>query len=172
MNFVDNIVMYYQTEANHGLVTSLATGAVLITVSLLLWFLSTHLSIQKGVATVIFVGGLIFFIGGYFAGKTAKSNLQKKIELYQKDRKTFLADEVQKVEKIHKNWLVIKLFWTVFIATGVALTFASPKTFLTGIAIGLMIVGSIGLIEETISYQHNEKYRIQVLEENSTIYKS
>ena len=164
MNFVEQIATYYQTEANHGLVTSLTTGAVMIIAALLLWFMSAHWSIQKGVAIVLVLCGLIFFVGGALAGKMAKNNLPQKVELYQADRQAFLTEEVEKVEKIHKQWLPIKLFWAVLIVAGIAIILASAKPFLTGVAIGLLIAGTIGLIEETISFQHNKRYRMQVLE--------
>ncbi|MGL4632305.1 MAG: hypothetical protein ACRCVT_13975, partial [Leadbetterella sp.] len=74
----------------------------------------------------------------------------------------FVKTESYKVDKIKKGWVGIKIFWTVPIILGLILIFVSQTRFLNGIAIGCLIMATIGHIEEMISYQHNEKYRLEI----------
>ena len=50
------------------------------------------------------------------------------------------------------------------VVLGLILIFTTSKPFWIGIAIGSMIIGTLGHIEETVSMQHNQKYRAEVLQ--------
>lgn len=80
--------------------------------------------------------------------------------------------ELQTVEDVHKNWAEIRVFWTAFLISGVTTIFLTSKPIWSGIAIGLLITGTIGHIEEVISYQHNKKYRLQINKQFPEISKS
>lgn len=166
MDFTEHIITYYSTESKHGFAGGMVSGIVLLVAAILFWRVSNPSTILKGFSVVIFVGGLIFGLGGYYAGSTAKKALPEKTKLYQTDKQEFLEKEVIKVEGIHKSWAGIKIFWTVFIALGLILIFTTSKPFWTGIAIGALIVGTIGHIEEAVSFQHNKKYRNEVIRES------
>lgn len=168
MDFTQHIIEYYSTESKHGFSGGLVSGILLIITAILFWWFSGPATIFKGLSVILFAGGLIFGLGGYYAGSSAQKALQEKIQLYQTDKQQFFEKEALKVENIHQSWTGIKIFWTAFIMLGILLIFVIPKPFWTGIAIGAMVVGIIGHIEETVSMQHNEKYRIEVLQENYT----
>lgn len=165
MNFTEHITQYYQTEARHGLVTSLITGIVLITSSFFLWRFSNPSTILRGTALITLIGGLIFSVGGFIDGYKSKKALPQKVQQYETNRINFLDTEVPKVEHIHKSWVRTRIFWSLVVATGLVILFTGNKTFRIGMGIGALIVGTIGHIEETISFQHNEKYRKEVLQE-------
>jgi len=167
MDFTEHIITYYSTESKHGFAGGLVSGIVLLILAILFWWFSNPSSIIKGLAVILFVGGLIFSVGGYYAGSTAKKALPEKTQLYQTDKQEFIEKEVAKVEGIHKSWTGIKIFWTAFIVLGLILIFTTAKSLWIGIAIGSLIIGTIGHIEETVSFQHNEKYRKEVLKEKS-----
>lgn len=165
MDFTEHIIAYYSTESRHGFMGGLVSGVVLLLTAILFWSFSNPASVFKGLAIILFAGSLIFGIGGYYAGRTATNALPEKTQLYKTDRQEFIEKEYIKVEGIHNSWTGIKIFWTTFIVFGLILIFITTKTFWTGVAIGSLIVGTIGHIEEMISYQHNEKYRSEVLTE-------
>lgn len=167
MDFTEHIITYYSTESKHGFAGGLVSGIILLIIAILFWWFSNPSSIFKGLAVIFFVGGLIFSVGGYYAGSTAQKVLPEKTQLYQTNKQEFLEKEVAKVEGIYKSWTGIKIFWTAFIILGLILFFTTSQSFWTGVAIGALIVGTIGHIEETVSFQHNEKYRKEVLKEKS-----
>lgn len=167
MDFTEHIITYYNTESRHGFAGGMLSGIILLTTAILFWWFSNPQTIFKGLAVILFVGGLIFGFGGFFAGHSAKKALPEKTQLYQTDKQNFLEKEIEKVESIHKSWTGIKILWSAFILLGLILIFTTAKPFWTGIAIGAMIVGTLGHIEETVSMRHNEKYRTQVLQEKA-----
>jgi hypothetical protein len=165
MDFLEPITTYYNTESKYGFINGMAAGIVMLLMAVLLWSFSNNQSISKGMAAVLFMGGFIAGIGGYIAGSSAKRELPEKLQLYKSDKQRFLEKEFEKVEKIHKSWTGIKIFWTAFIVLGVVLIFTTAKPFWTGVAIGSLILGTIGHIGETQSMKHNERYYNQVLQE-------
>jgi hypothetical protein len=172
MDFTEHIITYYSTESKHGFAGGLVSGIILILTAIFFWYFSNPSSIFKGLSVILFLGGFIFGFGGYYAGSTAKKALSEKTQLYQTDKQEFIEKEIAKVEGIHKSWTGIKIFWSAFIVLGLILIFTTAKPFWTGIAIGAMIVGTIGHIEETVSFRHNEKYRKEVLKEKNDILKA
>jgi hypothetical protein len=123
----------------------------------------SHSVILKGVSLIVFIGSLVFGLGGYFAGKAAQKSMAEKIALFERSQQEFATQEFAKVEAIHKNWRQIKILWATVVLIGLIVLFISSHTVWTGLGIGFLIIGTIGMIEETISMQHNEKYRTEVL---------
>lgn len=164
MDFTEHIITYYNTESRHGFAGGMLSGIILLTIAILFWWFSNPQTIFKGLAVIFFVGGLIFGLGGYYAGSSAKKAIAEKIQSYQTDKQNFIDNEFEKVENIHKSWTGIKSFWTAFVVLGLILIFTTSKPFWIGIAIGSMIIGTLGHIEETVSMQHNQKYRAEVLQ--------
>lgn len=165
MNFTDHIIEYYNTESRHGFTAGLISGLVLVIAGILFRWLSSSPSIAQGLSIMLLIGGTIFSVGGYNAGSTTQRALPEKIQFYQTNKWAFLEKEVVKVESIHKAWTGIRIFWTAFIVLGLILIFSMTKPFWIGIAIGALLVGTIGHIEEVVSFQHNEKYRHEVRKE-------
>jgi membrane protein YdbS with pleckstrin-like domain len=162
MEFIDNIATYYTTESRHGFYTSAITDIILFVLSILLFYVSQPASLLKGVAITVAIGSLVFIVGCYLAGNSAKTSLPHKIQSFNQNTIEFIKSEHKKVEEIDKNWTAIRIFWSVFLAVGIIIFFITSKPIWWGVAIGLLIFGTVGHIEEAISYQHNEKYRLQV----------
>ncbi len=164
MNFTEHIITYYNTESRLALSAGMVSGIVLLLTAISFWLFSNPNSMLKGIAVIFLMGGLIFGLGGYFAGTGAKKELPKKLELYKTDTQQFTEQETAKVESIHNAWTGLQLFWSAFIVLGLIALFIASKPFWTGLALGLLIVGTLGHIEESVSKQHNEKYRLEVLQ--------
>ncbi len=169
MDFTEHIITYYSTESKHGFSGGLALGIVLLIAAVLFWWFSNPSSISKGLSITLLVGALIFGLGGFYAGYTAKNILPEKTVSYLHNQKQFIEKEHIKIENIHKSWWIIRVFWTLFILVGLIIIFTTTRHFYLGIAIGFLVVGTIGHIEEIISYQHNENYRCEVLKVKSSL---
>lgn len=164
MDFIENIQWYYTTEAKHGIINSAVTGAIILVLSIIAWRMSLPSSLLRGIAIALSFGTLIFVLGGTGAGYVTRKSLPEKVASYQQNREQFLLTENHKVEKIHNNWLSIKIFWTVVALAGIILIFMNRSPLWLGVGVGILIVGTLGHIEEAVSYQHNEKYKLLVNE--------
>ncbi len=162
MEFIQHITTYYQTEARHGLLTASTSGIVLTLAAIPKRIIAAPSSIPKGMAVPFLIGGLIFLLGGSIAGYNARKAIAEKTELYESEPKVFIISEYEKVEKIHQSWPTIRVFWSLFIVSGLVLLFSTTNSFWVGMALGFLIIGTTGHIEEAVSYLHNEKYRKEV----------
>lgn len=164
MDFSENIITYYTSESRHAFYNGLITGVVMFIVGLLLCLRSDGYSLSRGVSTILLLGGMLASVGGYVSYSKAKSELPIKLELYKSEQREFIDVEVRKVDAIHKAWPGIKLFWTAFIVLGIVLIFVTTKLFWSGLAIGSLLLGTIGHYEELRSMRHNELYYHEVME--------
>jgi hypothetical protein len=168
MEFTEQISTYYNAESRHAFVNGMFTGIAMLIFATFLWFYSSNYSINKGIAVVLCLGGILASLGGYFAGTNARQSLPEKLELYKTDKQNFFKTETEKVTKIHNDWVRIKVFWTLFLVIGIILIFTSASPFWSGIAIGCLLLGTVGHIEEVQSMKHNEKYYNQILQQATT----
>lgn len=169
MDFSENITWYYTAESKHALINSTAMGSIVLLIGFALIIAYNSSELARGISIALIIGSLIFILGGYFSGSATKKSMPQKIEEYQSNPKNFINNEFQNVERIHNNWFGIRIFWTMFLLVAVAMLFLVTKPFWSGIAVGILIIGTLGQIEEVISYQHNEKYRLEVQQERDNI---
>lgn len=163
MNFPENIVLYYTTESKHGLYIGSLSGSVLIIASFVAWKFSIGTSMYRGLTLPLLIGGFLFLVGGFYAFHTARKEEGVKVELYNTSTSRFFSSEAKKVESIKKQWLPIQVFWSLILLAGIFIFYYTTKHYFTGVALGVLIIGVMGHIEEFISFQHNEKYRIEIL---------
>ncbi|QEC78526.1 hypothetical protein [Mucilaginibacter ginsenosidivorax] len=162
MEFLKIIAWYYHSEAKHGYIGAAIGILLLIAASLLLKYASP-LSLLKGLALPLFFGGLIFGLGGGIDGHMTEKARPQKLSLYQQNSQAFFKEEVSKVEKTHRSWFGIRLFWSAITLTGIALLFTLKKDFWIGVGLGTLFLGLLGHVEEAISMKRNERYWKEVL---------
>jgi len=169
MDFIETITWYYNAEARHGLITSVITGIIFLAAGILVWWFSDPSTVFRGLVFPLVLGGLIFSIGGTIAGINAQKSLTAKVESYKANPSEFIESEFVKVENINKSWLGIRIFWSMFLLLGIIILFVTHKNIWVGIGLGSLILGTLGHIEESISYKHNEKYRLEVHQEKNRL---
>ncbi len=163
LDFIENILRYYHTESRHGYIGA-GVGALLLVSALLLWKFANPLSLFKGLSLPFLIIGLIMGIGGSLDGYTTRRALPGKMSLYREDQQAFFKEEVPKVERTHRSWFGIRIFWSVITVAGVALLFTVKKNYWIGVGLGTLLLGAMGHIEEAVSFKFNEKYRQEVLD--------
>lgn len=163
MGFVKEILWYYHSEARHGY-TGAVVGLIFLIAVVLLIKLTNPLAWLRGLAIPFFIGGLIFGIGGTMDGRVTQKALPEKVGLYRQDPRTFFKEEVPKVERTHRSWFGIRLFWSIITITGLTLLLTLRKNFWLGVGLGALLLGIIGHVEEAISMKRNERYYREVLE--------
>jgi hypothetical protein len=118
----------------------------------------------RGLSIPFLIGGLIFGIGGAINGRITQKVQPGKVQLYKQDRQAFFKEEVPKVERTHRSWFGIRLFWSLMAVAGLALLFSVKKDFWMGVGLGTILISLMGHVEEAISMKRNESYYRQVLE--------
>lgn len=170
MDFLQKMIDYYQNESGHNSLKVIGSVIFLLFIGAFLsWKLANPLSIAKGLTIPLIIGGLFFGIAGSISGRYTKKLFAEKLRLYEQDRPAFFKDEVARVEKIHKSWFGVRAFWTIIGLGGLGLLVFAKKNYLMGVGLGILIVGLLGHIVETFSYQRNENYRNTVLEAAKTM---
>ena len=165
MNFLDTVIKHYIRESQQGLGAAIFGGLLLIA-AILLFRLANPLSFFRGLTIPFLLIGLLMGLGGSVDGYMARRSISESTALFKKDRKVFFDQETIRVQKTHRSWRRIILFWSLISVTGIALFFSAGKTYWAGVAIGTILVSMAGHIEEAISRNFNEKYYHQVMDES------
>jgi hypothetical protein len=138
---------------------------VLLLISgLLLWRFAKPLSLLKGLSPPLLIIGLLMSIGGFGDGYVTRKALPQKLHLYQQNKPAFFKEEVPKVERTHRSWFGIRVFWGVLAFAGAILLFTMKKSYWMGVGLGALLMGIAGNIEEAISMRFNERYYREVLQ--------
>jgi hypothetical protein len=165
IDFLGKIIDHYLRESHQGLGAALF-GGILLIAALLLFRFASPMSFFRGLTIPFLVIGLVMGLGGSIDGATARRAIPERTTLFKKDRKAFFDQETVRVQKTHRSWRRIFLFWSVLTITGIALLLGARKSYWTGVAIGAIAVSLAGHIEESISRNFNENYYHQVLGES------
>lgn len=163
MDFIQKILQYYHTESRHGF-TGAVIGILLLIASLLLWRLAKPLSLLKGLSLPFLVIGLLMGIGGFGDGYVTRKALPEKVRLFQDNKRAFFKEEVPKVERTHRSWRGIRIFWGIVTLAGAILLFTMKKSYWIGVGLGALLMGILGNIEEAVSMRFNERYYREVLQ--------
>lgn len=163
MDFIDQLIRYYESEYKAGYFIGAVVGGVLLTAAILLFKFANPLSLLKGLALPLLFAGIFMGIGGAGSGYYTRQSYAEKLKLYHKDKQAFFKQEVSKTEATHRSWFGIRVWWSIVAGAGVLLMLAAKKNYLMGVGLGLLLFGIIGHIEEAISFRRNERYYKAVL---------
>jgi len=165
MNFLDNITKHYLRESKQGFGAAILGGILLIAAFVLFKF-AQPFTILRGLLMPFTVGGLVFTIGGSVHGFKIRRAMVKGSALYRMDERAFLEKEIISVERTHRSWRRVFTIWSIITLVGTGLLFTAKQKNLTGVALGTIIVGIMGFMEETSSKSFNEKYYQLVINES------
>lgn len=163
MDFIDQLIRYYESEYKAGYFIGGVVGGVLLIAAILLFKFANPLSLLKGMAFPLLFAGIFMGIGGGVSARYTQRSYAEKLKLYHKDKQAFFKEEVPKAEATHRSWFGIRVFWSIIAGAGVLLMLAAKKNYLMGVGLGLLLFGVVGHIEEAISFRRNERYHKAVL---------
>ncbi|OKS88759.1 hypothetical protein [Mucilaginibacter polytrichastri] len=161
MNLLESIIHYYNGEVRHGFYGALLGGLLLIA-GALLWKWAGPLSLLKGLSWPMVLIGLLVGIGGAASSFVTRKAIPARVEQYRKDPATFLEQESVKVEKTHKSWSGIRLFWGILSFGGLILSLTIGRPFWLGVGLGTLASGILLSVFEHYSMKFNEQYYQQV----------
>jgi hypothetical protein len=157
MNLLQTIINYYHGEARHGFWAAIIGGLLLIG-SMVLWKWASPLPLLKGFAVPMLLFGLLMGIGGAADNIYTKKSTPGKIALYQKDSTAFLKQEKVKIEKTHRGWHGIRIFWGILGFGGVLFSLLIRKPFWIGAGLGTVALAIFLSPFEFYSMRFNERY--------------
>ena len=163
MDFIDQLIRYYESEYKAGYFIGAVVGGVLLTAAILLFKFANPLSLLKGLTFPLLFAGIFMGIGGGGSAYYTQRSYAEKLKLYHKDKQAFFKQEVPKTEATHRSWFGIRVWWSIVAGAGLLLMLAAKRNYLMGVGLGLLLFGIIGHIEEAISFRRNERYYKAVL---------
>lgn len=158
MDFIHQLIRYYESEYKAGYFIGAMVGGVLLMAAILLFKFANPLSLLRGLTFPLLIAGVFMGIGGAGSGYYTQHSYAEKLKLYHKDKQEFFKQEVPKAEATHKSWFGIRVWWSIVAGAGVLLMLSFKKNYLMGVGLGLLLFGIIGHIEEAISFKRNERY--------------
>lgn len=139
----------------------LAFGLILVLLAVLLHFAGSH-SLFYGLKIGCLILGLFSMVSGYSYRLTEGKLLKKQTDLYRENPAQFHQMEKKRMEKVVKNFPVIRLVFIVLISTLLIVILLSKNSFVNGLLFSLIILLIGNTIIETVSKKSIDLYYEQL----------
>lgn len=145
MTFLDTMQSYFRGERVESLVFIAPFGLFCLMMA------AAALRVERnafgwGFAVPMILLALLGLGVGGGVGLRTPGQLEKLTTQYQQDPKTFLAEELPRMEKVNRNWPIYRAAWITFVLAGLGLRFGLSADWAHGLGIGLMFLGAAGII--------------------------
>ena len=118
--------------------------------------------LSNGLKIGALIGGVFILLGGFgyqnFSAKTAL----KQIEIHEKSKENFLAQETIRMEKVVKEYPIYQFVFGVFIMLSIGVVLFTKKPLWHGIAFSVMLLFTLVLIVEAFSYKSISNYNSEI----------
>lgn len=156
INFIQDLNTYYKGEKNEAIWFTLL-GIILVISSVVIWRNSIDNVLLKGLFYPIAIFGVFSTLAG---GVNIYNNNLRLVKLpieYEIQKDEFIKKEYQRFEGkrgVNNMWFPLNIMWSIITLIGIVMIFISKGDFKHGVAIGLIVIGSIGfLIDGVASYR-------------------
>ena len=160
MDFTQQLIGYYKGEWLEAALLS-AFGLTMVAVVIAMWFFIDQNMLLKGLFYPIAFLALFTTLAGGFNVYNNSQRLAAMPTQYAENPKVFVQAEVQRFESkngVNAWWLPLKLLWVALALGGVVATFSTRSDFVHGIAMGLVIIGAIGLVIDGFAHHRAKQY--------------
>lgn len=151
------VVKYFNGERSESyLFISMGVIALVMAV----WFiLVLKTSFWKGVAAPFIIVALLELVVGYTIVTRSPKDIAR-VEAYQtKEPRKIRTDEIPRMEKVMRNFVIFRYIEIALILTGIALMYSSKNdSFWRGIGLGLFIQASIVLCLDFFAERRGHTY--------------
>lgn len=164
MEFQKQLIAYYEGEKQEALLLAIFGVFMLI----LTWLLYTQMKEHEIVKGLLMPFAFLVVVGIGAGSFNAFNNVKRLKEMptaYQSDSKAFIDNEIIRFEGsngVNKWWLPLHITWALCIIIGLLLDFFASSNRWMGVGIGLVFLGSIGLVIDGFA-QHRAKVYTQEL---------
>lgn len=157
MDFVDHMTEYYKGE-RLGAICYTIGGIVFLLLAIAIWKVAAPGTITRGMLVPITIVGLLGAGAGPFLLRSNNGRLDRFPKEYAADAKTFVEKETKRMSGVHRNWLPLKVMWTVLLAVGVGLAFFGASPTWKGVGLGVLVIGTVGHVVDGIASQRSWLY--------------
>jgi hypothetical protein len=168
-NMTELILGYYQGEKNTATV-ALVTGIAFLLFTVILFFVwYKNDQLIKGLTWVFLVAGLFWTLAGVGSISYADGKMHEVRSISSPD--TGLRDaEIARMEKVLSTGMAYRVAMIMFsslVVVGLAVILFNPNNLLyKGIALGMLIFGTVGHTTEVFSMRKNKAYYEAVVDYN------
>jgi hypothetical protein len=160
----DLIRSYYLGERATALL-AMSLGAFMLAGSPVLFRIAPRASVQRGMAYVLLVGGLFFALTGGGYGRVVQQRMLAHETKFHADSETKQAEIVRMEGVLKSSYRGALVMFTTLICAGLLVgCFSKGFPARRGIAVGLIVFGSVGHTTEAISMHKNRDYLKRVQE--------
>lgn len=153
MEIINSLENYTIAQKSIG-VSLLATGILVLCISVIIHFTNNQHSLFSGIKVAGFMMGLFLILSGSaYRYKYCDEIQEKASTLYEKDRSEFISSEIKRMEKVASNYPLIKIVIGCLIIAGIVLLFLIQNYFIHGLIyttsialIGILIIEAISNI--------------------------
>lgn len=169
MEFEQHLLTYYRGERFEAALLA-AFGFLASGVAFAMWRSVDENSLVKGMIYPVAFLALLTVLLGSFGVYNNSRRLTDMPAAYQQAPAELVERETQRFEGrygVNSWWLPLKLLWAVLILVGMTTTLLARSDFVQGVAIGLLVIGTMGFVIDGFAHQRAKIYTKTLQIENS-----
>jgi len=161
MEMVEHIYQYYQSERNTAILAGII-GLVLLIGSFAFFQFNVSDKLIKGLTYVFLIAGLFFLIAGVLVTIHNNSKMEE-TKNFTNTNSELQQSEIKRMKSVlSTGYRSALILFSTLVITGLILILLNPNNLLKGIALGLLIIGTIGHTTEVFSMQKNKVYQQKI----------
>lgn len=167
MEFTETLIGYYRGERNEAW-WLVVTGVLLLGIGAIIWKNMFTNEVLRGLFYPILFLGMVASCAGAFNVWNNQRRLDTFPKEYQINPEMFVSKEVDRFQGkggVNSWWQPLKITWTLFLLSGVALGFWSTSGWWHGFALGLLLWGTFGWVVDAFAHQRAKLYTLELVQQ-------
>jgi hypothetical protein len=169
MDFAQHVVSYYKGEWLEAALLT-AFGVVLTGVAVATWLHMNQNPLTKGFFYPMAFLAVFTLLAGAFQLYSNGQRLATMPAQYAQNQTEFVQAELSRFEGqsgVNTWWMPLKVLWTILVIGGIAVSFTTGNDFVHGVAIGLIVIGSMGFVIDGFAHHRAKQYTAALLTQNT-----
>ncbi len=170
MEFAQHLLNYYRGERTEAALFA-AFGFLLSVVSFAMWRTAEQNNLLKGMFYPIAILALLGVLLGGFGVYNNSKRLAVMPVAYQQTPAALVKQETERFEGrngVNTWWIPLKILWALFLLTGLVSVFSTRSNFVQGIAIGLLVFGTVGFVIDGFAHHRAKIYTQALMKQNAS----
>jgi hypothetical protein len=155
--FIEHLQFYFEKEKDAAMI-GVVLGLFLLLVYVLLKGYAKKHVVVKGLRYSLLLFALVGIAGMYNVYKN-NQRLYRYTSEYQKSPETLVAREMSRMARMDSRWLPLTILWGSLILIGLVIIFFQRNNVKTGIALGLILIGSAGYAVSLFARGNANRYK-------------
>lgn len=161
MEFIEPMLVYFRGEKAIAYY-SIPVGILMLILAFLIWKVHWSNHLLQGLFYPLVIIGLAAIGLGIGIKVKSEKDIVRLTSAYEVNQQETLAEESKRMEKVNANWIRIKAVWAILLVIGVLIIFLVNRDMWTGVALGLLLFGTLGFVVDTIAEKRAVIYAQEV----------